>query len=276
MQIPDEIEKCICLIAAKIEGEKYKFYGTGFFVSIKISETESRVFVITARHVIDKAAMHGANDIYLRLNNTSGKAAFLKTDLIKWKPPTDKSVDLMALPCAPKNCDYKCIPLNMFVDSEVQREQNVSLGDEVFVMGMFANRLGESRNLPIARIGNVASFGEEKIRVKTFGDMDAHLIECRSIGGISGSPVFLQLGNSRLVNNNFVVGAGPSIYLLGVIHGHYDSYLSDQDTQVEDSVGKSVGINTGIAIVTPAEKARGLIETYHEEITKLEQSGEWH
>jgi hypothetical protein len=57
---------------------------------------------------------------------------------------------------------------------------------------------GRHQNVPIVRVGNFASYPAEQIQTG-FGRMDAFLIEARSIGGLSGSPVFVHIGNVRVV-----------------------------------------------------------------------------
>jgi len=41
--------------------------------------------------------------------------------------------------------------------------------------------------------GNIAAMPEELIEVRDFGMMQAYLVESRSLGGISGSPVFVHV-----------------------------------------------------------------------------------
>jgi hypothetical protein len=77
----------------------------------------------------------------------------------------------------------------------------------------------------------------------SFGDADAYLVEARSIGGLSGSPVFIDLLASRrvpkktklaeLLENGIEdiqmpIRQSPSSFrLLGVMHGHLHSPQRD-------------------------------------------------
>jgi hypothetical protein len=56
---------------------------------------------------------------------------------------------------------------------------------------------GRQRNIPIVRIGNVASMPHEPVATKNRGAIEAYLVEARSVGGLSGSPVLVQLGIVR-------------------------------------------------------------------------------
>jgi hypothetical protein len=124
---------------------------------------------------------------------------------------------------------------------------------------LFANHYGKDRNIPIMRVGNIAAMPEEKVSVKDFGQVDAYLVEVRSIGGLSGSPVFVYLGSWRIDNGKMKLGgAGKSFYWLGVMHGHYDQDLLEMDGLTPDTL-KNIKINMGIAIVTPSTKVLELI-----------------
>lgn len=72
-------------------------------------------------------------------------------------------------------------------------DRNLELGDEVFFSGLFYPHSGTRRNIPIVRIGNVAALLEEPVLNRNGVPMDLYLMESRSIGGLSGSPVFVDL-----------------------------------------------------------------------------------
>jgi hypothetical protein len=87
--------------------------------------------------------------------------------------------------------------------------------------------------------------------------MDAYLIEARSIGGLSGSPVFLNLGVVRYIGNGIKHSTGgPIQLLLGLVHGHFDVHSSLTDDVLSDASQplSAQRVNTGIAIVVPIEK----------------------
>ena len=106
---------------------------------------------------------------------------------------------------------------------------------------------------------------EEKVAAKDFGLIDAYLVEARSIGGLSGSPVFLNLGIVRYIDKQVKhAQVGPIFYLLGLVHGHYDVPTANIDNNEEDAV-ESLSVervNTGIAIVVPMHKIQEVIDYY--------------
>jgi hypothetical protein len=98
---------------------------------------------------------------------------------------------------------------------------------------------------------------EEPVATK-WGTFDAYLIESRSIGGLSGSPVFAYIGPVRRPEGGSFNVTGVKIFLLGLVHGHWDLPLFEtDDVQIDSDIGKS--INRGIAIVVPSQKIAELL-----------------
>ena len=62
----------------------------------------------------------------------------------------------------------------------------------MFSVGLFTKYFGRSNLIPIVRTGNIAMMPKEKVPLGSFGLTDAYLIEGRSIGGLSGSPIFCR------------------------------------------------------------------------------------
>ena len=153
--------------------------------------------IITARHVIDKLVKRGVEEIWLRLNNKSGTFQWLPTKKSDWKSPKDKSLDIAILFGFLKEADHFYLDREWALTPEKAQELSVGVGDEIFITGLFSYYTGKPRNVPIVRRGNLAAYPEEKIQVEEFREMDAYLIEARSIGGLSGSPVFYNAYGSH-------------------------------------------------------------------------------
>jgi len=49
----------------------------------------------------------------------------------------------------------------MFINQETIVEHAIGAGDEIFLTGLFANHLGQHKNLPIVRCGNIAAVPDE-------------------------------------------------------------------------------------------------------------------
>ncbi len=132
------------------------------------------------------------------------------------------------------------------------------------MIGLFVNHAGRDRNLPIARFGNISMMPNEKVSADLGGlitSIEAYLVECRSIGGLSGSPVFVHLGPFRRKHDppNPLTDV---FYLLGLTQGHWNQSIDSQhDCSVHDSsnVLSDEAVNKGVAIVTPISKVVEII-----------------
>ena len=264
MNIPDDIRKCVAFIGAKNNGKDI-FLGSVFFIGKENEEGKSdNIYAVTARHVIDTIKRNNIHNVLIRINKTQGGTTWVETATSGWfTHPSDNSIDVaMHRLMIPSNYDHLVFPTQYFLTKEIIQNEEIGVGDEVVISGLFKHHIGDKRNIPIVRSGNIANFHEEKVPTKLFGEIDAHLIECRSIGGLSGSPVFVNLGLVRNIKNapKFTTGK-ITLYLLGLIHGHFDSDASDVDTVFDTANGKE-NVNTGIAIVVPCEKILETLEFY--------------
>jgi hypothetical protein len=252
VQIPDEFRKCVAFLAVE-DTDSFRFIGTCFFVSRPAFGNRSFRYLVTARHVVDDL-LNGVDKLLVRLNTKIGDAVWSELPMDKWTfHPTDNGVDVavMAANFDWSGFDHFHVALHAAATKEVMKREGFGIGDEVFVTGLFRHYKGERRNIPIIRIGNISALGEEKVQTKRYGAMEAYLVECRSIGGLSGSPVFLHSGAFRVVNNA-LKPVDISFYLLGLIHGHWDTDAVDVDA-IEDATNIEK-INTGIAIIVPVDK----------------------
>lgn len=267
MRVPDIVKECVAFACYKDNRNNVRFAGTVFFVSIPIDGENRYSYTVTAKHVIVDMRLRGVSKVYLRLNYRNGGVGLEETSINDWKfHPDDGSVDVAVLDWSPSpsDFDYRFIPGEMFLNDETVRdgvkrfgmlEYKIGVGDEVYITGLFTNHHGNNKNLPIIRIGNIALMPEpeELISTRYFGDIEAYLIESRSIGGLSGSPVFVHYRTG---------GGGSTHYLLGLIHGHWDMPIPNVDGIVDDLAGEK-NVNMGIAIVVPSPKMLEVINQPH-------------
>jgi len=284
MHVPDEVRKCVVFLCSKNADDSYRLLGTAFLVGLEIGSSRTMTLAVTAKHVIDAAKKVACDkSIYMRVNRKNDTCAMWTVPLANWLThPTDPLIDvsLTILPAFTDEFDYRLIPLTNFATDEVIKQEEISVGEDVFITGLFVNHVGTNRNIPIVRVGNIAAMPEEPIATKD-GNIDAYLLEARSIGGLSGSPVFVHLGIVRRINGQvvFLQGkAGAKFHLIGLVRGHFDLPSSHPDAVIADGSGQSV--NVGIALVVPAtrilevlrhptiEKTRALLE---EQLKKYEK-----
>lgn len=241
MLIPDEIRLCTVFLYVQSTNGKEPA-GTAFFLSVPWEGAEDGRwdYLVTARHVIEDIREKGEDSqVWLRVNAKSGGTRFLETPLKYWDSHPDDSVDLaMAHVILGPDYEHRAVPLEMVLTPTIIKEHRIEPGCDLFMTGLFFHHRGEQRNIPIIRVGNIAAMPEERLPVKLRGKvqlMEAYLIESRSFGGLSGSPVFAW--------------KSPGVFfLLGVVFAHYHAF---EDLRV---ILEEEAINMGIAIVTPVEK----------------------
>jgi hypothetical protein len=274
MQVPDSIRKCVFFVGCRLADGTYHLGGTAFFVGRPMPKVPGTpfVYVVTARHVIDKIRSLGIRTVSLRLNFKDGGARWLDYDVARWRFHPDPSVDVAVMRVdADVEDDHLNFPIYAIATDAVIAAEGIGIGNEVFLAGLFIRHAGKQRNIPILRVGNIAAMPEEPIEAD-FGPnnlIEGYLIEARSFGGLSGSPVFTHFDDMKVRLQSY--------YLLGLIHGHYDipSFSSDGsdefdlfDLSIEDASAKSV-VNTGIAIVVPASK---ILEVLDQPIIREEEN----
>jgi hypothetical protein len=269
MRVPDNALRSVGFVSEVVHsdpttGEELDHFATGFFVSMPSTAVRGMFFMyfVTAKHV---ARDLQGRDIRLVVNRKgSGIKQVKGIGKVFWGHPSDEAADVAVLPIfAEPDMDTVYVPIKDFVTPEMIRENwRVGIGDEVFIAGLFTYVPGEDRVVPLIRHGNIAMLPEHKIQTD-LGFADVYLIESRSIGGISGSPVFVrptillsyeQSGEQRRIEPTFGVGGTA---FLGVMHGHWDVRESELNNP-KLAHSSLHGVNLGIAIVTPAHK---LLET---------------
>lgn len=246
MRIPSQVTKCVAFIGvARDENNPWaglRYLGTAFIVALPDKDgTSTYLHMVTAKHVVD--SLNGKPS-YIRINTKDGACGLMDMRNPGWFfHPTDPTADVAVSPCElTAQCEAASLGPIFFLQPGSKEYHSIGVGDEVFITGLFANLTGTKRNLPIVRMGNIAMMPDEKVPT-ALGDIDAYLIEARSIGGLSGSPVFVR--DSNLADRKF--------YLLGLMHGHWDLPPTSKNDVADIAVARSE-VNMGIAIVVPSYK----------------------
>jgi hypothetical protein len=258
MDISPEIRKCVVFVGWRNPLGVYRFAGTAFFVGKAIEGTDKGfIYLITAKHVIDGIRDKGCDKVGVRVNLKNQNATWVETEIQSWNfHPDELSLDVVDVAVMQTHLvpvfDHQVLPITMFAtDAFVEKE--IKVGLEIFLAGLFANHSGERRNIPIVRVGNIVAMPEEQVETK-MGLMDAYLVEARSLGGISGSPVFVRFPGFIRQNTEkgVSIGLSDSYALLGLMHGHWD--VNDPETDTVADIRGEREVNMGIAIVVPAGK----------------------
>jgi hypothetical protein len=226
---------------------------------------------VTAKHNLEAiqkrtAAKKADGKVYLRYNEGDAGVTFKDTDPSDWyfHPTEPDKVDVAVLPITgPSEMNVLAFLLTKgeIADKELIAAKQIGPGDEIFITGLFLYHPGADKNLPVIRVGTIAGMPEEPVLSKWSKPhgMDAYLIEARSIGGLSGSPVFVNIGPTSETNRR-----EGRFYILGLVHGHWNYPVPDADyldTFEDDASDNEKWINAGIAMVVPITK---ILEVIHQ------------
>jgi hypothetical protein len=253
MYVDEMVRQCVLFLGSR-DDKSGRFIprATAFVVSIMEADVGFR-YVVTAEHSISWFRQKNW-DLYVRSNLKDGGVSEDNWTKGHWYfHPDAGSTDVAVAPIDFKPWEeFKQIVLRspppdrgIPATAEIMRANKIGLGDEVFIVGLFRSHYGQQRNIPIIRVGNIAMLKGEPVFAYYCGHTDAYLIEARSIGGLSGSPVFVHTPVAHELNVT-------QFRLLGLMHGHFDVQNLHEDT-VAEAEGVA-GINSGVGVVIPVEK----------------------
>jgi hypothetical protein len=155
------------------------------------------------------------------------------------------------------------IPASLFLSQDVINAFDIGPGDDVYMVGRSVHHEGRYLNQPTVRTG-IISLMPDMIEVN-HGDPleEAFLIEMRSLGGYSGSPVFWSLpgaeATARRRSAPISIKGGP--WLLGIDCIRYSLFepVYEHPYGQNDETSYKVKTNSGLSMVIPAWKLRELL-----------------
>jgi hypothetical protein len=271
MQIPPEILKCVCFVQV-MKGGKWCLNGTAFLVSRALVGVHPAVdpepyaiYAVTAKHVLHMPGKTHDNDLWLYddarlvLNTTTGGTDYLPVPPAAWSPHDFSDTAVIRVDLDPTHFDFMHYPSDSYVNREFFAKHQMTPGEEVVVMGLLWAHPGSPTITPIVRVGHVASYPLDEVNLDT-GPEGAILIEVLSIGGLSGSPAFLHLGDFRredwgrgeLLALQGSTGPTGGNWLLGIVHGRFEHEKAGKP--------KSESLNVGITPVIPAARINELLD----------------
>lgn len=242
--------------------------GSGFLVGVPLTENpeETQFYVVTNEHVIRKM-----DNPTIRLNRIEGNAESHSTNRRRWI--SDAPSDLAVYPLEVIEEDFRLawVPFNRLIDAPKVRDLEILPGGEVFMIGRFVGHDGRQKNTPSVRFGNISrmpiSDAEDGADQNQEEVDERFLIDCRSIPGYSGSPVFFMFDPARPRPPHWEPPVpydpdwhGP--WLLGVDSFHIPSFeqvLTEEDPEKPVQPKLWVQTNSGMAGIVPAWEIRRLL-----------------
>jgi hypothetical protein len=222
------------------------------------------LWAVTNRHVIDDGGWT------IRLNTVEGSVATVDTDEADWFRSESDDLAIMPISLSKDVHKFKFVTDDWLLTEEDVSTYDIGPGDPCFVIGRFVNHDGVQRNTPTVRFGQIAQSPGELVEVGGFRQ-ESFLVEIRSIGGFSGSPVFVTLDSTYFRNiplgkdrhgNTIATGVFPTgPFLLGVDWCMVPTWETVCDNAgVELSNGWMVPANSGMMGVVPAWRLRALLD----------------
>ena len=236
-------------------------------VAVRGIHDNAHLYLVTAKHVAEKLE---DCPFVIGFNSKDGKKAVMDADDVRWyyHPTEPKAVDAAVTPFGTaqyESLDLELIAEHQFATPDVIKESCIGIGDEIVAIGLFTRFSGAHQHFPIVRTGNLAMLPAERIPVKGFDPMEAYLVEGRSIGGLSGSPVWVrQTVNFGMKDDKgkfFPFSGLGHGYFLGLLHGHWEVPATFENTEGAEAV------NMGVSIVVPARKILEVIN--HPELVAM-------
>jgi hypothetical protein len=273
----DWLLDCVIYIYDSLEGAKKndeRVGGSGFLAAVRLEQNPSsfQIYAVTAAHVIQSAGTP-----FLRLNKRFEESVqVLEAPANTWTQHRDgDDITVCSLDISTQELRTLCIETERFVTKDTMATEDIGLGDDVFMVGRFVHHSGgETQNIPSLRFGNISVMNRQPIKRRDGILQESFLVECHSVPGYSGSPVFVykrQFQEHKQVNPFQVYSDG--FWLLGIDWCHLSdsAKVFDKQCEQEGSTNYAVRINTGMAGVIPAWKILEIINS--EEAVRQRRKG---
>jgi hypothetical protein len=264
MLVDAQYQKNVGYLVAEFWDDQFQRYdaepvGTVFFVEQTLGDGFGCVhYAVTCRHVLEGISHNSTcRDIFLRINNLHGLAEDIPLRLADWVLSTHTDVAVARINLPPKFPFWAC---------SMERSLDFSLlpGHGVFFVGLFSSLPGFKSVQAIVRSGTIARLSTRvPIKLNALVEVDAHLVELRSWGGESGSPVFVYDEHVRIpyigdstsasLRRNDLRASDVMPSLLGILHGHFEIPAAVKREDVE--IG-GLAVNSGIGVVIPASEIK--------------------
>jgi hypothetical protein len=263
---------------------KWLTEGTGFLYG-SFTEIDSsvpppnnkryRVFLVTAKHVVQEHCARLHTDLDVRLNAkdpSKGGQGFS----IPNQPPAgeggwffhpDPKIDIAVVVVDLNKAKQQGFEPDWFAsdahaaNKEKLKSLEVSAGDGIFALGFPMNLAGEQRNYVIVREGVIARISE-----MLDGASQTFMVDSFVFPGNSGSPVVLRPEILSIAGTK----SQNTAYLIGIVL----SYIPYQDVAISPQTGRariSFEENSGLAQVLPVDYIDETIKAYIDSVNATAQ-----
>jgi hypothetical protein len=249
--------------------------GTGFFLFRPVRGDEGHVLLVTNKHVLPPAGTQ--QGIQIRVTLGAGDKAAVKLveipvvggdgkylSTVRFHPNADFDVAALNVTetVVKQGIQGAWLPLDLLSTPERLKRENITVGDEVFLLG-YPDAIFDARNVsPILRTGVIATVPTEGYAFNTAlrrkfrlpDRIDGCLIDANVFPGSSGSVVILKQQSATIGprGETVVSGAKKVPYILGIVSGSIP--ISD------NALGSTQRM--GLGVVYSAEAIRAVVDLF--------------
>jgi hypothetical protein len=264
-RINDSMLDCVFYLYCNREGAEKgeNSGGTGFWVAYESDKVPNAywIFAVSNKHVV---AEIGASVI--RVNTKEGGVDIFEIEPHEWFFTHDDDLAIIHIPLDLTKHRVHAILLSLFVTKEIIQKHDLGPGDEIFMIGRFVKHDGMLTNAPSVRFGNY-SITNTLMPHPSIGMQESFGVEMRSMGGYSGSPVFIYPSEWNMNSGNITTQVPVPLFLLGINWGHIVDHSEVKEKIISintQSAGETrsvqyVLVNTGMNGVIPAWRLAELI-----------------
>jgi hypothetical protein len=249
--------------------------GTGFLVNFEPAAEAGlpHTYLVTNSHCATKCDV-------VRVNVTTGGFDILRVQPDEWVHHPEGH-DVAVTPMTDPEgftADHIAYPSAWLLDKD--KKDYFGPGDECFFVGRQYGLSGKQSNTPTVRFGAIAMMDVEPVhQLGRDYDQESLVVEARSLGGFSGSPVFVhvswRLGRPQIPPVTYQgwsiavspVQEGP-MCLLGIDWGHMSvrgAFAGAGGLEMPRQE-RDLAFNSGMMVVVPAWRITEALEAAHERL----------
>lgn len=249
--------------------------GTGFFLFRQVNGDKGHVLLITNKHVLPPQGVpkniqirvtvgstHQAVVRFVEIPVVGPDGKYLPTVRQHPNPGFDVAAVNVTEAIVMQNVQGTWLPLDLLSTPARLKDENITIGDEVFLLG-YPDAIFDARNVsPILRTGVIATVPAEGYAFndalrKRFGlpdRIDGFLVDANVFPGSSGSVVILKQQSSTLGpgGETVISGAKKIPYVLGIVSGSIPI--------TDNALGTTQRM--GLGVVYSAEAIRTVVELF--------------
>lgn len=233
--------------------------GSGFLLAVPSSVVEEKkhIYAVTNQHVTARSRV-------VRMNTRGGGTDILPLGPEQWLDhPAGDDLSIAFIPDeALRGFYYRSIHEEMLLSKAEMDQQGIGPGEDVCMVGRFVTHEGRKENRPTVRFGNISQMPWEPIyQPERAHWQESFLIEMRSHGAYSGSPVF-NIFDPHVIRTGAPGDISEETFLIGVDWGHIltlDTVLQE-DGRTPAKEGWKIKAHSGQSGVVPAWRLRELLD----------------